>query len=198
MNHRCGFLIVGFALMATSACDRMRGGTSGGAHPAQVPTDQALDRVPLGAPPGEAVNIASTIDNPYEGDAAAVSQGKQLFGSMNCVYCHGERGVGLIGPSLQGPAWRYGGTPAEIYKSIAEGRPQGMPAWGSRLPPDEIWKLVAYVESQGGAQPPATARTVEAGGPRPSQTGPQPADQSPQDSSHEALVRAQQSPGPSG
>ena len=76
---------------------------------------------------------------------------------MNCVYCHGANGVGLIGPPLNARGWRYGGTPAQIYNSIHDGRPQGMPAWGESLPPEEIWRLVAYIESLGGAFPPANA-----------------------------------------
>jgi cytochrome c oxidase cbb3-type subunit 3 len=58
-----------------------------------------------------------------------------------------------MGPDLTDTYWRYGGSPADIYKSIYEGRPQGMPAWGRALSPDVIWKLVAYIESKGGAFP---------------------------------------------
>ena len=46
-----------------------------------------------------------------------------------------------------------GGSPADIYKSIFEGRPEGMPAWGRSIPPAQIWKVVAYIESKGGAFP---------------------------------------------
>jgi cytochrome c oxidase cbb3-type subunit 3 len=56
-----------------------------------------------------------------------------------------------MGPDLTDTYWRYGGLPAEIYQSIAQGRPQGMPAWGAALPPEDIWKLVAYIESFGGS-----------------------------------------------
>jgi cytochrome c oxidase cbb3-type subunit 3 len=52
-----------------------------------------------------------------------------------------------MGPSLRDPDWRYGNTDAQIFSTIAEGRDQGMPAWGARVPEDQIWKLVAYVQS---------------------------------------------------
>jgi cytochrome c oxidase cbb3-type subunit 3 len=43
--------------------------------------------------------------------------------------------------------WIYGGSPAQIYRSIIEGRPNGMPAWGGRLPNYQVWQIVAYVQS---------------------------------------------------
>ena len=141
--------------------------------------------------PGQPVSIASEIRNPFEGDTGAIQDGQKLFSAMNCVYCHGSQGSGLIGPSLNAPGWRYGGTPAEIYNSIHDGRPKGMPAWGSRLPPDQIWKLVAYIESLGAAEPPATAEMVTLAGPQLSTTGPEPAGQDQSDTAHRNLLGAQ-------
>lgn len=60
-----------------------------------------------------------------------------------------------MGPNLKDKYWRYGGSPAAVYRSIASGHPQGMPAWSLALPPDQIWKLVAYIQSYGGMVPPA-------------------------------------------
>ncbi len=82
-----------------------------------------------------------------------------------------------MGPALNARGWRYGGTPGEIFNSIHDGRPKGMPAWGQRLPPQEIWRLTAYIESLGGALPPATAAMATIGPPQPSATGPQAAGQ---------------------
>ena len=163
-------------VLALAGCGRgdVRGGSTTAPRPAQVPPDSTLSSIPLGAPPGQPVSIASTIRNPFEGDGAAVQQGKDLFASMNCVYCHGNQASGLMGPSLQDGAWRYGGTPAEIYNSIHDGRPKGMPAFGQRLPPAEIWKIVAYVESLGAAEPPATPGMI-AFGPTPPSPTPEPA-----------------------
>ena len=44
-------------------------------------------------------------------------------------------------------AWVYGAAPEEIFTSIADGRPNGMPAFGSRVPAQQVWQLVAYVQS---------------------------------------------------
>jgi cytochrome c oxidase cbb3-type subunit III len=125
--------------------------------------------VPVGMPPGQGQSAARAaqlraIVNPFAGNAAAVQEGKRLFAEMNCAYCHDFKAKGLIGPSLRSHGWRYGATPAEVYKSIADGRPRGMPAWGTALPPEEIWRLVAYLDSLGGMEPPG-------GGPERSDTG---------------------------
>lgn len=52
-----------------------------------------------------------------------------------------------MGPSLADGRWHFGGTPGEVFQSIYEGRPDGMPAWGGRIADDQIWRLVAYVRS---------------------------------------------------
>ena len=80
-----------------------------------------------------------------------VQQGRQLFVKMNCAGCHAYDGSGNMGPDLTDTYWRYGGLPIQIYKSIQEGRPEGMPSWGDALPPDELWALVAYIQSLGGS-----------------------------------------------
>lgn len=170
---------------ALAGCDMKGGGNTPGPA-AQVPSDQALDRIPLGAPPGQPVSLAASIRNPLEGDPDAVAQGKRLFSAMNCVYCHGPQASGLMGPSLNDQGWRYGGTPAEIYNSIHDGRPQGMPAFGAALPPDQLWKLTAYIESLGGAAAPATQKEVSFAGPEPSTTGPEPKGESKSDAAHKA------------
>jgi len=175
-----------------AACSRSQGGSTTQPPTSRVPADATLDQIPLGAPPGQAASAAAAIRNPFEGDAAAIQDGKRLFSQMNCVYCHGAQASGLMGPSLNSPGWRYGGTPAEIFNSIHDGRPKGMPAWGARLPPDQIWKLVAYIESLGGAEPPAQPQMSGLGGPAASTTGPQAAQQSKIDTAHQSLVGADQ------
>jgi cytochrome c oxidase cbb3-type subunit III len=119
-----------------------------------LPPAGDFTRVPLGdfaEHPGS--DIAADINNPYAGQTEAVQQGKLLFAEMNCADCHGFDAKGGMGPNLTGKYWRYGGTPAAIYKSIYEGRPQGMPAWGRVLPKESIWIIVAYIQSLGGSFP---------------------------------------------
>lgn len=89
------------------------------------------------------------LTNPFEGDRTKIKEGSALFVSYNCMDCHGADGSGAMGPSLADGRWHFGGTPGEVYQSIYEGRPEGMPAWGGRIPDDQIWRLVAYVQSLG-------------------------------------------------
>src|SRR3954471_671064 len=85
--------------------------------------------------------------NPFEGNAQRIDEGSKLFVAYNCMDCHGADGSGAMGPSLQDGRWHFGGTAGNVFQSIYEGRPDGMPAWGGRIADDQIWRLVAYVRS---------------------------------------------------
>jgi cytochrome c oxidase cbb3-type subunit 3 len=99
----------------------------------------------------------------FEGNAAAIADGKQLFGQMNCTGCHFNGGGGM-GPALMSGHWRYGGQIDQLYESIAQGRPNGMPSWQFVLQPEQIWMLAAYVKS---LSEPAVASASKAGAPAP-------------------------------
>ncbi|HET7457188.1 MAG TPA: c-type cytochrome [Gemmatimonadaceae bacterium] len=105
------------------------------------------------------------LANPYEGNARARATGAQLFVAYNCIDCHGADGSGAMGPSLADGRWHFGGAPAEVFESIYQGRPDGMPSWGGRIADDQIWMLVTYVRSLGENKNPSsenfTGRTVE-------------------------------------
>lgn len=97
--------------------------------------------------PGDTPPRGTTMRNPYAGNAQAVATGARLFVSYNCVDCHGADGSGAMGPSLADGRWHFGGEDGEVFESIYQGRPEGMPAWGSTIAPSQIWMLVAYVKS---------------------------------------------------
>jgi len=80
----------------------------------------------------------------YANDPDAIAQGARLFDTYNCSGCH-FHGAGGIGPALMDDKWIYGGSMDQIYATIDQGRPNGMPAWGSKLSATDIWKLTAYV-----------------------------------------------------
>jgi cytochrome c oxidase cbb3-type subunit 3 len=96
-------------------------------------------------PPGQA-------RNPYAGNAWGVAEGKRLFGVYNCVGCHANGGGGM-GPALMDERWIYGSDDARVFETIAKGRPNGMPAFASRVPESQIWMLVGYVQSMNGRLP---------------------------------------------
>ncbi|MGN6496330.1 MAG: c-type cytochrome, partial [Tsuneonella sp.] len=121
-----------------------------------------------GNPLGETVPIASSPDTifpggeappaldpraaAYAGNSYAIAQGQQLFTWMNCVGCHSHGGGGM-GPALMDGKWRYGGRIDQIAASIADGRPNGMPAWKGKLTNQQIWQLAAYVRTLSGQEP---------------------------------------------
>jgi cytochrome c oxidase cbb3-type subunit 3 len=82
-------------------------------------------------------------------NAYAMAQGKNLFRWFNCVGCHSNGGGGM-GPALMDDQWRYGNRPQDIYASIMDGRPNGMPAFRGKINEDQVWQLVAYVRSMSG------------------------------------------------
>lgn len=112
----------------------------------------------------------------YSKNAWAISEGQRLFSQMNCVGCHAHGGGGM-GPPLMDARWRYGSGLDDIERTIIEGRPRGMPAFGTRLSPQQVWQLVAYVRSLSGNAPSDAAPVRDdhmAVSPPPSRTGAQP------------------------
>jgi cytochrome c oxidase cbb3-type subunit 3 len=91
-------------------------------------------------------NTAPEIKNPMANDPGSAARGMQFFSDMNCIGCHAPNGGGGMGPALSNATWIYGHTPAQIYLTIAQGRPNGMPAFGQLLPDNVIWDLVTYIE----------------------------------------------------
>ena len=98
--------------------------------------------------PGSA-QLEASLPGPYEDNAYAVSEGKRLYGWFNCVGCH-SHGGGNIGPPLMDDKWIYGSKPENIYATILEGRPNGMPSFRGKISDQQTWQIVAYVRSLSG------------------------------------------------
>jgi cytochrome c oxidase cbb3-type subunit 3 len=103
--------------------------------------------------PGVAVDTTH-MANPYENNAYAISEGGRLFGWYNCAGCHSNGGGGM-GPPLMDDKWIYGSAPENIFSTIVQGRPNGMPSFAGRIPTPQVWMLVAYVRSLSGLTPSA-------------------------------------------
>ena len=110
----------------------------------------------------------------YDENAYAISQGQQLFTSFNCVGCHAHGGGGM-GPPLMDNKWIYGSAPPQIFSTIIEGRPNGMPSFHGKIPDYQVWQLAAYVRSLSGLVSPnaAPARSDELKGSTPPNSMPQ-------------------------
>jgi cytochrome c oxidase cbb3-type subunit 3 len=92
--------------------------------------------------------VTADTANPLAGNADATEAGHQLFGKMNCAGCHAYDLTGGMGPDLTDNSWQYGSKPGEIYHTITEGTPRGMPAWKDKMTADEIWQVVSYIQSK--------------------------------------------------
>src|SRR3954470_13095758 len=140
MSSACrAIALASVVLAAAAACGRTP--PKGAITAAPPPMIAAVGPVPGGASSG------SGAPNPYAGDRTAAGEGRQLFIRFHCSGCHGGRAGGGMGPSLRDVDWIYGSADAQLFSSIAEGRAHGMPAWGTKLQDDQLWKLVAYIKA---------------------------------------------------
>jgi copper transport protein len=91
--------------------------------------------------------------NPVPAEAQSITAGQNLW-AANCLSCHGAGGGGdgpaaaaltQPPPDLTAPHQQYH-TDQELYYSIANGiAGTGMPAFGDRLGPTDIWNLINYL-----------------------------------------------------
>jgi cytochrome c oxidase cbb3-type subunit 3 len=144
MCSRCPEIVVCFlTVLALAACSReerrFTEATTASSPPNTV-TQSELQ-------PGTRTMPASA--SPYDYNAYAIAQGKQLYEWFNCSGCHAQGG-GAIGPPLMDEKWIYGERPENIFATIVEGRPNGMPSFRGRIPIQQVWQLVAYVRSMSG------------------------------------------------
>ena len=131
---------------AAAASAPQNAGTPQGSDATPAELAGALLEVPINTFVPGAVSVEPKINIPAMDDAAA-QRGMKAFTAFNCVGCHMGNGGGGMGPALSNRAFIYGSEPANIYLTIVQGRPRGMPAWGAVLPNEIVWDLVAYVRS---------------------------------------------------
>ena len=138
-------LLLVVALLSPAACSRENREPTGQSMPMPARAGGPDTIYPGGAPQPRPDARQAT----FEQNANALAQGQQLYTQMNCVGCHFHGGGGM-GPALMDDEWRYGGRIDQIAASIAEGRPNGMPAWKDKLTSDQIWQLAAFVRTMSG------------------------------------------------
>lgn len=107
--------------------------------------------------PGMATQFPD-VSSPFQYNAYGLSEGKRLYSAYNCNGCHANGG-GAIGPALMDHRWIYGSRPEQIFATIVQGRPNGMPSFGGKIPEQQVWQLVAYVQSMSGNAPMDAAPT---------------------------------------
>jgi cytochrome c oxidase cbb3-type subunit 3 len=138
---RAAAAILALALAAAAGCRKSQRVLHEKAPLAARPESIALGSLEAGpkSPP-------LSMKNPYEGNAYAETEGQRLYGWYNCSGCH-FRGGGGIGPALMDDVWIYGKEPGNVFATIVEGRPNGMPSWRGKIPDYQIWQIVAYIQT---------------------------------------------------
>jgi cytochrome c oxidase cbb3-type subunit 3 len=143
----CAQLVLfGLVTMSLVGCKREQRTFDPGSSGTQAANGVSMNAVHAGGslPPS---NMMGLEDNAY-----AVSEGKRLYNAYNCVGCHAQGG-GAIGPALMDSEWIYGSHSDQIYSTIVQGRPNGMPSFSGKLSEYQVWELVAYVRSMSGQLP---------------------------------------------
>jgi cytochrome c oxidase cbb3-type subunit 3 len=138
------FTVLAFIMLIASSCKREE--RLFHVSPPDASVVQAVNLVELhpgGTPP------PFHVKNPYEENAYALSEGKNLYSAYNCVGCHAHGGGGM-GPPLMDAKWIYGSEPEQVFATIIEGRPNGMPSFRGKIPANQVWQLVAYIRSMSG------------------------------------------------
>jgi cytochrome c oxidase cbb3-type subunit III len=102
--------------------------------------------------PGETQTAPAPVKNEYEENAYAMNEGKRLYQWFNCMGCHANGGGGM-GPPLMDDKWLYGSQPEQVFATIVQGRPNGMPSFRGKIPDYQVWQLAAYVRSMSGQVP---------------------------------------------
>lgn len=148
--------IVSFVLIIIGACillwEQRAYRTTPAAAAKVTDTNTTTELAAGGAP---AVSFPEPEIQHEDFSGSDISEGKRLYHWFNCVACHAEGGGG-IGPALMDSKWIYGSEPRQIYATILEGRPNGMPSFRGKIPDAQVWQLVAYVRSMSGQVPSAS------------------------------------------
>jgi cytochrome c oxidase cbb3-type subunit 3 len=103
-----------------------------------------------GAPANELSDDETEIHEEFS--SYDINEGKRLYHWFNCHTCHANGG-GDIGPALMDEKWLYGSKPKNIFATILEGRPNGMPSFRGKIPDQQVWQIVAYIRSMSGHAP---------------------------------------------
>ena len=169
---RASLLLLAAAALTVSACDREEHESRSKPVGETVPAGESPPTIYPGSSSAPALDARAKL---FDNNANAISMGQQLYMQMNCVGCHSHGGGGM-GPALMDDQWRYGSRIDQIATTIAEGRPNGMPAWRGKLTEDQIWDLAAYVRSLSGlpSKDAVSSRSEEMSGPTPQTLTPKP------------------------
>jgi cytochrome c oxidase cbb3-type subunit 3 len=137
-----------FPIELAASCLLVLAGCHQGAQPevSALSADEGVIDSPLSPGVGASLVTNDPRAAQYYNNVEAVNTGKRLFSQYNCSGCHSNGGGGM-GPDLMDGSWIYGSRLTQIHQTLVDGRPNGMPAWGGKIPDPQLWQLAAYVRS---------------------------------------------------
>jgi mono/diheme cytochrome c family protein len=116
--------------------------------------------------PTQPATPESSLPNPLPLTVDSIAAGADVY-LNTCAACHGidARGNGADAgttpvrpPALTGPGSHLTQhSDGDLHYWISNGLPGGMPAWATRLSDTEIWQVINYLRSLGGAVPAASS-----------------------------------------
>jgi cytochrome c oxidase cbb3-type subunit III len=137
------FLLCAFLCVFVASCTREKRTFS------QPPANFKSYDVTMSAIRPGSTGVQQPVQMPAEEHAYDTNEGKRLFTQYNCAGCHANGGGGM-GPPLMDDQWIYGANSENIYATIVEGRPNGMPSFRQKIPDNQVQQIAAYVRSMSG------------------------------------------------
>jgi cytochrome c oxidase cbb3-type subunit 3 len=94
------------------------------------------------------MNEATVLE--YMGEPEGLKVGAAVY-EKHCRSCHGDNGEGKEGPNLTDDYYKHVKSPGDILMVVDQGANNGaMPAWGTRLHPNEMVLVASYVANMRG------------------------------------------------
>ncbi len=95
----------------------------------------------LGSGPARLAYADDSITDPFLGQPDAIAEGDATYHS-ECIICHGLKGARA--PNIFASTL----TDEQFLEVVINGRKGTlMPAWGTRLSPDDVWKVHAFLKA---------------------------------------------------
>ena len=110
--------------------------------PVPTPTSQMMEQPPMG---GQGMR---STEEPHEEDMVLSDEAKEgfeVYRTVGCASCHGAQGEGGVGPALAGH------TPEQVRQQVRNPVGNMPPFSREQLSDEDLEKIVAFVQSLGGA-----------------------------------------------
>jgi len=97
-----------------------------------------------------AAQADKSLQNPFAGNAEAITVGKAIYEATCTGYCHATAASRRVArcPNLFDCEWKHGNSDGEVFHSLTDGVPKTeMVGFKGKLPDEVLWKVIAYLRS---------------------------------------------------